>query len=166
MFESYTEKARRVIFFARFEASRYGTPQIDTDLLLLGLVRENLALLNRFLVPEASDETLRDQVLAHTPMRESIPTSVDLPLSNGCQRVLAYAAEEAGRMGHKHIGPEHLFLGLLRERHSFAAKMLRERGANIGVIRKKLAAGPAPEFTDRSPRNPRPLSAADLDEYT
>jgi len=39
MFERYTEKARRVIFFARYEASQFGSPVIDTEHILLGLVR-------------------------------------------------------------------------------------------------------------------------------
>lgn len=41
MFERYTEKARRVIFFARYEASQYGSPYIETEHLLLGLCRED-----------------------------------------------------------------------------------------------------------------------------
>ncbi len=36
MFERYTEKARRVIFFARYEASQFGSPYIETEHLLLG----------------------------------------------------------------------------------------------------------------------------------
>jgi len=43
--------------------------------------------------------------------------------------VLAYAAEEAERLSHKHIGTEHLLLGLLREEKCFAAEILHERGA-------------------------------------
>src|ERR1044072_1412096 len=50
---------------------------------------------------------------------EKVSTSVDLPLSNECKRVLAYAAEEAERLSHKHIGTEHLLLGLLREEKCF-----------------------------------------------
>jgi ATP-dependent Clp protease ATP-binding subunit ClpB len=38
MFERYTEKARRVIFFARYEASQFGSPYIETEHLLLGLI--------------------------------------------------------------------------------------------------------------------------------
>ena len=49
MFEKYTEKARRVIFFARYEASQFGSPYIETEHLLLGLLREDKALTNRFL---------------------------------------------------------------------------------------------------------------------
>src|SRR5437016_3599313 len=40
VFERYTEKARRVIFFARYEASQYGSPYIETEHLLLGMLRE------------------------------------------------------------------------------------------------------------------------------
>ena len=43
MFERYTEKARRVIFFARYEASQFGSPYIETEHLLLGLLREDRA---------------------------------------------------------------------------------------------------------------------------
>ena len=41
MFERYTEKARRTVFFARYEASQFGSPVIDTEHLLLGLLRED-----------------------------------------------------------------------------------------------------------------------------
>jgi len=49
MFERYTEAARRVIFFARYEASQYGSAVIDTEHLLLGLVREDRDLLDHFI---------------------------------------------------------------------------------------------------------------------
>jgi ATP-dependent Clp protease ATP-binding subunit ClpC len=49
MFERYTEKARRVVFFARFEASKAGVPYIDDEHMLLGLIRENKGQLARFL---------------------------------------------------------------------------------------------------------------------
>ena len=41
MFERYTEKARRVIFFARYEASMFGSSYIETEHVLLGLLRED-----------------------------------------------------------------------------------------------------------------------------
>jgi hypothetical protein len=40
MLERHTEKARRVIFFARYQASNYGSTEIDTEHLLLGILRE------------------------------------------------------------------------------------------------------------------------------
>src|ERR1041384_7918922 len=139
MFERYTEKARRVIFFARYEASQFGSPYIETEHLLLGLLREDKALTNRFLRSHASVESIRKQIEGHTTIREKVSTSVDLPLSNECKRVLAYAAEEAERLSHKHIGTEHLLLGLLREEKCFAAEILHERGLRLGTIREELS---------------------------
>ena len=138
MFERYTEKARRVIFFARYEASQFGSPYIESEHLLLGLLREDKALTNRFLRSHASIESIRKQIEGHTTVREKVSTSVDLPLSHECKRVLAYAAEEAERLSHKHIGTEHLLLGLLREEKCFAAEILRERGLRLSTIREEL----------------------------
>src|SRR5450755_3935280 len=140
MFERCTEKARRVISFARYAASQSGSPNIETEHLLLGLLREDQALLtNRFLRSDASVEFIRKQIEGHTAIREKISTSVDLPLSIECKRVLAYAAEEAERLSHKHIGTEHLLLGLLREEKCFAAEILHERGLRLSTIREELA---------------------------
>jgi ATP-dependent Clp protease ATP-binding subunit ClpC len=44
MFERYTEKARRAIFFARYEASQFGSPYIESEHLLLGLLCETKSL--------------------------------------------------------------------------------------------------------------------------
>lgn len=49
MFERYTEKARRVIFFARYEASEFGNPEINPEFLLLGLLREEKHVVTRWL---------------------------------------------------------------------------------------------------------------------
>jgi len=64
VFERYTEKARRVIFFARYEASQYGSPYIETEHLLLGLMREDKALANRFLRQQGSIESIRKEIEA------------------------------------------------------------------------------------------------------
>jgi ATP-dependent Clp protease ATP-binding subunit ClpC len=147
MFERYTEKARRVIFFARYEASQFGSPFIETEHMLLGLMREDKALTNRFLRSHDSVESIRRQTEANTTIREKTSTSVDLPLSNECKRVLAYAAEEAEGLGHKHIGTEHLLLGLLREQNSFAGVLLKERGIELRTVREELARNPSATLT-------------------
>jgi len=139
MFERYTEKARRVIFFARYEASQFGQPYIETEHILLGLLREDKVLTHRFLRGRASVEEIRGEVEKHTPPREKTSTSVDLPLSNECKRVLAYAAEEAERLKSKHIGTEHLLLGLLREKGCFALELLKARGVKLEAVRDELA---------------------------
>jgi len=138
MFERYTEKARRVIFFARYEAAQFGSPYIETEHLLLGLLREDKALTNRFLRSHTVTESIRKQIEGHTTIREKTSTSVDLPLSSESKRVLAYGAEEAERLGHKHIGTEHLFLGLLREEKCFAAEILREREIRLETARQQI----------------------------
>ena len=107
MFERYTEKARRVIFFARYEASEFGSPCIETEHILLGLLREDKALFFR-LLPNVTYQVIHQEVTAHTVIKEKVATSVDLPLSDESKRVLAYSAEEAERLHHQHIGTEHL----------------------------------------------------------
>src|SRR5256712_501522 len=158
MFERYTEKARRVIFFARYEASQFGSPYIETEHLLLGLLREDKTLTNRFLRSHASIESIRKQVEGRTPSREKVSTSVDLPLSQECKRVLAYAAEEAERLANKHIGTEHLLLGLLREDKSFAAEILHERGLRLSTIREELGRAQNEKGTSGRPKETSLLS--------
>ncbi len=152
MFERYTEKARRVIFFARYEACQFGSPYIETEHLLLGLLREDKALTNRFLRSHTSVESIRKQIEGRTTVREKVPTSVDLPLSQECKRVLAYAAEEAERLSHKHIGTEHLLLGLLREEKSFAAEILHERGLRLSTIREELSRSQSEKSSSSRPK--------------
>lgn len=78
MFERYTEKARRIIFFARHEASEFGSPSIESEHLLLGFLRECHTPLARSL----NAESIRDQIGKRTEIRQKIATSVDLPISN------------------------------------------------------------------------------------
>src|SRR2546429_26703 len=139
MFERYTERARRVIFFARYEASQFGSTTIETEHLLLGLIREDKNLTNRFLRNHSSIESIRKEIEGRTTIREEVSTSIDLPLSNECKRILAYAAEEAERLNHRHIGTEHLLLGILREEKCVAAEILHERGLRLNAIREELA---------------------------
>src|SRR5919109_2557634 len=139
VFERYTEKARRVIFFARYEASQYGSPYIETEHLLLGLMREDKALANRFLRQQGSIESIRKEIEARITIRERISTSVEVPLSAECKRILNMAAEEAERLGHKHVGTEHLLLGILREEKCFGSEILMERGLRLSTLREELA---------------------------
>jgi len=163
MFERYTEKARRVIFFARYEASQFGSPYIETEHLLLGLLREDKALTNRFLRSHGDVEGIRRQIEEHTVVREKVPTSVDLPLSNEGKRVLAYSAEEAEALSHKHIGTEHLLLGLLREEKCFGAELLHERGVRLAMVREELRRTPAGAETRRASAGEAPLAEFALD---
>src|SRR4030081_354151 len=140
MFERYTEKARRVIFFARYEASQFGAHAIEPEHLLLGLMREDKTLTGRFF-PRAqlSIESIRKEIEGRTLLREKISTSVELPLAPETKRVLAFAHEESDRLQHRHIGTEHLLLGLLREKRAMAAEILYERGLRLNAVRDEIA---------------------------
>lgn len=141
MFERYTEKARRVIFFARHEASELGGSAIEPDHILLGIVREDRQLISRFcnLTPTSLDE-MRDKIRATTGSIAK-HASADMPLSPQAKKVLTYAAEESKQLNHKYLGTEHLLLGLLRE-ESLAAEILIEHGVDLKTVRE--------EFRDRT----------------
>src|SRR5579875_2545413 len=123
MFEKYTERARRVIFFGRYEASQFGSPYIETEHLLLGLLREDGNL--RYKLSLDGVDKVRNEVKQRCPVRgEKISVSVDLPLSDDSKRVLSYASEESCDTGQRVIDAGHLALGLLRMRGSVAVDIL------------------------------------------
>src|SRR5688500_14993001 len=154
MFERYTEKARRVIFFARYEASQFGAPAIEPEHLLLGLMREDKTLTGRFFPrAQVSIESIRKEIEGRTLLREKISTSVELPLAPETKHVLAYAHEESDRLQHRHIGTEHLLLGLLREERSMAAEILYERGLRLNAVRDEIARQPAAEARDNQKKD-------------
>lgn len=152
MFERYTEKARRVIFFARYEASQYGSSYIDTEHILLGLLREDRALIHRYAGPIQSGTEIRAEVERVIQRSAPIATSVEVPLSGDSKRILNFAAEEADRLGHRHIGTEHVLLGIFRLPDSLAAKVLLGRGAKPNTIREQLAKGFTPTLVSKSAR--------------
>src|SRR5437660_11317171 len=100
MFERYTEQARRVIFCARYEASQFGAPEIDTEHLVLGLVRE-ARLVGNLWLPRAQPEIIRGRVESWLPRQTSISTSVNLRLTAASQHVLHCDMVEADRLNSK-----------------------------------------------------------------
>src|SRR5437773_4260968 len=140
MFERYTETARRAIFFARYEASQFGADAIEPEHLLLGAFREDKPLFVQILPDgEHSLECIRSNIESHKPTRPRIPTAVELALAPETKRVLHYAHDESDRLKHRHIGTEHLLLGLMREEHSVAAQVLFDFGLRLESMRDQLA---------------------------
>jgi ATP-dependent Clp protease ATP-binding subunit ClpC len=139
MFERYTERARRVLFFARYEATQLGSTSIETEHLLLGLIREGKGLTSRiFARSHLSLESIRKEIEGRTVFREKVSTSVEIPFSAETKRVLTFAAEEADRLLHTYIGTEHLLLGILREERSVAASILYEKGMRLASVRDDI----------------------------
>jgi ATP-dependent Clp protease ATP-binding subunit ClpC len=139
MFEDYTEKARRVIFFARHEASKLGGSTIEPHHLLLGLIREDQQLMTRFcnITADILDH-LRDRIEAATGPSEKLPASADMPLSSQTKDVLTCAADESQRLNHRYIGTEHLLLGLLHVEHTTATEILIEQGVDLFIVGNDL----------------------------
>lgn len=164
MFERYTEKARRVIFFARYEASAFGSPYIESEHLLLGFLRESKALSAKlFSGPSFTVDNIRKEIERHTAVGKKFPTSVDLPLSKECQNILRHASEEADRLEHKHIGTEHILAGILVEQNCYAARLLNEHGVSLDTIRSGMEEEPTKELTQaKSPGIPAGYRWKDL----
>jgi ATP-dependent Clp protease ATP-binding subunit ClpC len=116
MFERYTEKARRVVFFARYEASNYGSRYIETEHLLLGLLREGPV--TKWFPGESNVELeIRAEIEKRVTRGERISTAVEIPLTSDCKKVLTLAAETSERFGHRLVEPEHILIGILRAEH-------------------------------------------------
>jgi ATP-dependent Clp protease ATP-binding subunit ClpA len=154
MFERYTEKARQVIFHARYYASQAGSPYIETNHLVLGLLRADDDL--HPIIGEV--ETLREEMQTG-PTQSHVSTSVNLPLSHSCKKVLAYGTEESEHARHRSIDTIHILAGLLRTASDdpVHAALVR-RGLNLEQVRAQLLQMPAPDHRPddeaRSHRDP------------
>jgi ATP-dependent Clp protease ATP-binding subunit ClpC len=141
MFERYTEKARRVIFFARYEALQFGSQTIAPEHVLLGLMREDKTMSARFFQSRSalSVEKMRREIEERSVIKDKIPQSAELHLAPETKKVLAFAHEESDRLQNGHIGTEHLLLGLLRQESSMAAEILHEYGLTLESVREEVA---------------------------
>ncbi|HYT19995.1 MAG TPA: Clp protease N-terminal domain-containing protein [Candidatus Polarisedimenticolia bacterium] len=164
MFERYSERARRVIFFARYEASQYGSPYIETEHLLLGLLREDSGLRRLFLGPSSVAADIRTEIERQITQRERISTSVEMPLTEECMKVLKLAAEESERLAQRDIGTEHILVALLRVEGSLAARLLRVRGLKPDAIREQLAKAPG-SVSPKASLEPNRGAIATLDSF-
>ena len=136
MFERYTEKARRTIFFARKAAAEGGSREIGPGHVLIGIIGEAKGLLEGLgLDPTILREQLITRVRASEPSQ--LPLNADMPLNVACKRVLAWAAEEAERIGVPTVTPAHLLAGILRENDPLTADLLS--AAKIDDIRARMA---------------------------
>jgi ATP-dependent Clp protease ATP-binding subunit ClpC len=133
MFERYSQKARRVIFFARYEASEFGSPALDAEHLLLGILHESQDLLHS-VAGQHAIESIREQIRLQFPVRDKISTSIDLPFSKTAKHVLNSAVEEADQQGNPAITPEHILRGLLREENCPARAILVKQGVTLESI--------------------------------
>lgn len=139
MFERYTERARRVLFFARYEASQLGSTAIHTEHLLLGLLRENQGITSRIFERAGLDSVAAHfEIGAAAADRPRIATSVEIPIVQAAKAALEHAAAEAEGLRHNYIGTEHLLLGLLHDPESPAGAILTRAGMRLDTVRESV----------------------------
>ena len=148
MFERFTERARRVIFFARLEASKTGCNAISTEHILLGLMRENMYLLLEF--PPSSDLAAIRSELFGQPPAEQVSTSIDMPLTESAERVIQKSAHERYALKDDLVTSGHLLLGILDEEQSDACAILKRYGIEREQVMKRLPDG----LEEQGPPNP------------
>jgi ATP-dependent Clp protease ATP-binding subunit ClpC len=138
MFEKYNEKARRALFFARYEASKLGSRVIESEHILLGVLREGEEIIKEiFSRFNVKPEQIRREVEGDRLFVDRISSSAELPLSEESKKILAYAAHEAESMLHPYVGTEHLLIGILRVESSTAARILTAKGLNVYGVREE-----------------------------
>jgi ATP-dependent Clp protease ATP-binding subunit ClpC len=157
MFERFDESARRTLFFARYEASEFGSMAIETEHMLMGLIREARGIVAGVLTPDVR-AAMQNDIRRRVQTREKIATSVEIPFSAETKRALQYASEEADGLKHSHIGNEHLLLGLMRESDTVAGSVLQAQGFTLPEVRASMMrlagepASPGETVRDEVPR--------------
>ena len=154
MFERYTERARRTLFFARWEASQLGGVSITPEHLLLGIVREGKgATAHIFSAAGLRLQDIRAEIEGRARAGEKTSPSVEIPFAEDTKRALHFATEEADAMNHASIGTPHLLLGLLRLDGEPINSYLVGHGVTLASSRPQVAKGVHDE--DPAPRRAR-----------
>ncbi len=143
VFSRFTAAARRVMQRAFREAKRWQHDFVGTEHLLFGLLCDAdgpAATLLRSV--NARPELMLQKVELSLQRHDGNLTMEQFPLSPATRRVFRAARDEAGRFRHQLIGPQHILLGLLRERDCEAAQMLSAHGVTLDGIWSAVAAFP------------------------
>lgn len=122
----------------RLDRERRGFSDEDAD--ALGTVRIDLEEVRR-----SVEGTFGRGALKRDPTSWRGPTRGHVPFTRGAKKALELSLREALRLGHRHIGTEHLLLGLVRDDRCTAARILSARGADLdrvsGAVVAEIAAG-------------------------
>lgn len=138
MWQRFTEKARKIVFYAQEEAQKFGEGYVSTEHLLLGLVREADSTACRVLEDHGVGlEKVRAAVEAQLPRGDARPNQ-DMSLTPRAKRVIDLAYDEARYLSNNYIGTEHLLLGLIREGDGLAGRVLATLGVNLEWVRSRV----------------------------
>lgn len=165
MWQRFTERARKIVFYAQEEAQRFGEGYVSTEHLLLGLTREPgccaAVLLTRLGV---SLEHVRSEVERQLPRGHNRPNQ-DMTLTPRAKRVIDLAYDEARGLNHNYIGSEHLLLGLVREGDGLAGRILAKLEVDLHGLREeraKLDPGPESDRLDPGVASPAYLGLSSV----
>ena len=140
MFRRFTDRARRVVVLAQEEARLLRHGHVGTEHLLLGLVYEGEGVAAKALESLGlSLQEVRRQVIEITGHGQDTPAG-RIPFTPRAKKALELSLREALALGHTYIGTEHLLLGLLREEHGIAARLLTGLGAGHDRVREQVTA--------------------------
>jgi ATP-dependent Clp protease ATP-binding subunit ClpC len=140
MWQRFTERARKVVFYAQEEAQRFGEGYVSTEHLLLGLVRESDSVAARVLEKlGVSLNRIRAEVEKQLPRGDARPAQ-DMTLTPRAKRVIDLAYDEARNLNNNYIGTEHLLLGLIREGDGLAGRVLAKLGVELEKARREVMA--------------------------
>ncbi len=139
MQDRFTDRVRKVIYYARDEAARLQHDYIGTEHLLLGIVREGEGIAAKVLAKlELDFEQIQQAVESMVKSAGGTLTIGEIPFTPRAKRVLELAIEEARLLGHNYVGTEHLLLGLIREGEGVAAQVLAELGVDRKRVREEV----------------------------
>ena len=140
MLDIFTERARQVILFAKEEASELMKPYVDTEQILLGLLKDKSGMpYEIFLNHKINISALVKETRSRIQVGAIIMPKAEIPFSITAGQVLKYSVEEAKFMGSAYVSSEHLFLGLLRESRGRAYSILSNIGFEIIGMREYVA---------------------------
>jgi ATP-dependent Clp protease ATP-binding subunit ClpC len=158
MWQRFTERARRVIFYAQEEAGRLGENYVSTEHLLLGLVRESDSVAARILERMGVSLTRVRNEIERQVSRGEGRLGQETQLTPRAKRVIDLAYDEARQLNNNYIGTEHLLLGLIREGEGLAGRVLAKLGVDLDRVRREVMAlqssdsgSPAPRQRSRTP---------------
>jgi Clp amino terminal domain, pathogenicity island component len=138
MFRRFSPQAREVIISAQQEARALHHNFIGTEHLLLGLLRDRDGAAGRALhALGISPEAAREQVLDIIGEGKQEPAG-HIPFTPRSKRVIELAVREAVRLGHLHVGTEHILLGLVSEGDGVAWHVLDRLGATVPRVRSQI----------------------------
>src|SRR5512133_3581605 len=132
-FDRFTERAQEAAQRAAEIIQRYGHNQIDTEHILLALIEQPGGVIPQILEklsvsPEALTERL-DATLRASPKANIFGGGAgQIFITPRVKRIIDLANEEANRLKDEYISPEHLFLAILSEKNTPAARLLEGAG--------------------------------------